>query len=166
MNLEKALPSDIDPVLNLIVELSAWLRSRGIHQWSGFPRAQLELEVRREELFVWKDHPALVGSVALTSERTKLWEDLPGSALYLEHLVIDRRYAGQGQGEKLTDWCFEQARARQIPALRLVTDAKNLFLPAYYSRLGFQAHGVVRHAGYQMDFIRFEKRTGVDEESR
>jgi predicted N-acetyltransferase YhbS len=159
MQLEHATAHDIDTVLSLIRDLSNWLKTKSIRQWSAaFPREILEGEVANGELFVVRENEELIASVALTRKAGELWANEEGTALYLSRLIVNRKFSGNDLGQKVMSLAETEARHQGLSLLRLVTDSKNSFLQSYYEKLGYSSKGVRHYAPYNMDFMCYEKR--------
>jgi predicted N-acetyltransferase YhbS len=153
-----AVDNDIDEVLSLIHDLSRWLKSKGIHQWSdSFPRKTLELELLRRELFVLDDEKGIIASVALSMEAGELWDDISENAVHLHRLAVARTRAGEKLGEAVMTWAEAEVKRKGINLLRLVCDESNPFLPAYYKNLGYKSKGTKIYEPWKMKFVRFEK---------
>jgi predicted N-acetyltransferase YhbS len=156
--LQRANESEIDEVLQLIRSLSAWLRGKGIHQWSdSFPRQILESEVADGELFVLKESGKVIASVALTRSAGDLWDSQYEDSVFLHRLAVSRERSGLQLGRRIMTWAEQEARSQGARYLRLVCDVTNPFLPSYYQKLGYAPAGVKQYAPYCMDFARFEK---------
>jgi predicted N-acetyltransferase YhbS len=158
VNPQAATVEDIEQVAFTIHDLSRWLKTKGIAQWSGtFPRDILEKEVAHGELFVLRDSAKIIASVALSKDAGELWDEPHENALYLHRLAIARENHGQKLGESMMAWAEDEAQRREVIALRLVCDANNPFLEAYYKRLGYQLRGTQFFAPWKMTFTKFEK---------
>jgi predicted N-acetyltransferase YhbS len=156
--LRLARPEDVERLDQLIRDLAAWARGRGVDQWgNGYPREWLLGEIRRGETYVHEDAGEIAASLVLQErDAAALWE--PAPALYLERLCVDRRYAGQRLGARLVTWAEERVRERGQTCLRGVCDDANRTLKSYYESLGFENRGSVFYAPYEMYFARYEKK--------
>ncbi len=159
MEMTPAVEADIEPVLNTINAISSWLKNKGIHQWSdAFPRTWIEGEISRGELFVHRDYDEVAASLVLSFTAGDMWGQSEGAAIYIHRVAVNRAYTGRQLGRAIIAWAEREAHHKGIPLLRLECDLRNEILQDYYKSLGFQDKGTVHHAGYNMDFARFEKR--------
>jgi len=131
-----ATVDDIEQVLTMIRDLSQWLKTKGIQQWSdAFPRDVLEREISRDELFVLRDGDKVIASVALSTKAGELWNSTNDNALYLHRLTVLRSRAGEKIGQGMMAWAEDESKRKGASLLRLVCDANNPFLSSYYKVL-------------------------------
>jgi ribosomal protein S18 acetylase RimI-like enzyme len=139
-----AQSADLVEVVAIEEDATAWLRGRGIEP--GHPPRPLR-EIVAERIACGQMFVALVSgqpaaNIALTTA-DKLWDDLPGDALYVHGLMVRRAFAGREIGLALLRWAAAQAAEMGKPLLRLDCDADNPALRAYYERAGFVQRGEV-----------------------
>ena len=155
---EPAIAGDVDQVAEMIRDLSAWLKRKGIHQWSdSFSREWIVSEVNRGELFVVRDGVTVIASLVLSSEADELYDGPVGPAMYLKRVAVLRERSGQRLGEALVAWAEGEAMRRGAISLRLVCDSKNDFLKTYHQKLGYRPVGKTFYAPWRMTFDKFEK---------
>jgi GNAT superfamily N-acetyltransferase len=144
LTIRAAQAVDLDEVVAIEVDATAWLRSRGIEP--GQPprplRAIVVERIARGQMYLALvgAHPA--GNLALTVA-DDLWDDLPGDALYVHGLMVRRAFAGRQIGLALLRWAAAQAAEQGKPLVRLDCNADNPALRAYYERAGFLPRGEV-----------------------
>ncbi|MGD9914953.1 MAG: N-acetyltransferase family protein [Rhizobiaceae bacterium] len=64
------------------------------------------------------------------------WLGVPG--VYIQDIVVDRDFRGQGIGERLLREVARLTHAEGARYMRLAVDVENLSAQAFYDRLGFQ----------------------------
>lgn len=157
--LRLAKADDLDEIVKLIRELSGWLRTKGVQQWSdAFSRSILEEEISRDELYVLHDKNQIIGTVVLGKDAGELWSDSSAKAIYLSRLAVIRARAGHGLGEAIMSWAERKVQQNGADSLRLVCDASNPFLPTYYKNLGYEPRGSKLYEPWNMTFAMFEKK--------
>lgn len=158
VNAQLATLEDVDDLVVIIRDLSRWLKTKGIHQWSeSFRHEVLEKEISRGELYVVREHGQVIATVALSTEAGELWDHVTENAVYLHRLAIPRSRSGGKLGEALMAWAESEARKQGASLLRLVCDASNAFLPPYYRKLGYRSQGQKFYEPWTMTFEKFEK---------
>ena len=128
----------------VLVDASAWLRARGIEPGHP-PRPLAELfagTIAHGNMYIALVDGQPAAKMALTQE-DRLWNDLPGKALYVHGLMVRRAYAGRQIGPALLRWADTLAERLGRPLLRLDCNADNPALRAYYERAGFTPRGEV-----------------------
>ena len=116
----------------------------------------------REPAPMRADYPALIarGVVHVLHEPTT--GDLRGlivfwpmdGAMFVENVAVHPRYQGQGLGRRLMAFAEEQARAADLPEVRLYTNEAMTHNLAFYRRLGFEETGRGIDEGYRRVFLR------------
>lgn len=108
----------IDTVLSLINEAAQWLRTKDTRQWaSPWPNADARNKRIQADLDDGKTWIAWDGkrpAATITADPTdeEVWpeEMRQDPAVYVNRLVVSRRYAGAGVGARLIDWAGLRAR--------------------------------------------------------
>ncbi len=158
MEMTAATETDIEPIVATIAELSSWLKTRGIYQWTnGFPPDWVAGEISHGELYVHREKGEVIASVVLSFKSGELWGQSEGAAMYIHRLAVKREYFGRALGREMILWAESEVRKRGVSTLRLECASDNEFLKAYYENLGFHSRGVIHHVAYKMDFALFEK---------
>ena len=141
-----AAPGQLDEVLAVLDEASAWLQERGVDQWpSRFEPSWVEGAVRRGETWLALAGGMVSGTVTL-DHSDSVWDGLPGAAALYVHRMAVRRSA-PGLGSVILGWAAGVARQQGREALRLDCVASNRRLRAYYEAAGFVHRGDVTVAG-------------------
>jgi GNAT superfamily N-acetyltransferase len=146
---------DVDRVVALLEEASAWIRSLDIDQWPArFPRHVVAERLAAHECYLaWVGGEA-VGTFSLQPSDAGLWGERPEDALYLHGLAVRRDHAGLGR--KLLAWAEGRAAAAGRRYLRLDCMTDNLRLRTYYERAGYRHVGDRRFPGWTASL--YEKR--------
>ncbi len=80
------------------------------------------------QAFVLERDGALAGLIVLMDFPTHLW---------IDNVAVEPALKGQGLGRALMDFAEAEARRRNLPELRLLTNARMTTNIALYARLGF-----------------------------
>jgi len=142
ITLVPATPADVATILAFRAEAAAWLRQRGIDQWSNpFPPDGILATIQAGETWmVWDDlTPAATITIARCGE-PELWNEVERaeSAVYCHKLTVARAYSGQGLGAELLNWAGGVAHQEGRRWLRLDAWDTNASLHDYYRRQGFR----------------------------
>ena len=132
--LARATADDLDQLIELLDDVSAWLRGRGIAQWPAhFSIDWLAPAVAGGETWLAHVDGRLAGTVTL-SWSDPLWPD-DGAAGYVHRLAVRRDAAGLGR--RLLDWAAAITIGAGRDRLRLDCVAWNQRLRDYYEAAGF-----------------------------
>jgi ribosomal protein S18 acetylase RimI-like enzyme len=120
------------------------------------------VRIGKEPAPMQADYPALIGRgvVHVLPEPSTgdlcalivLWPT--GGAMFVENVAVHPRYQGQGLGRRLMAFAEEQARAANLPEVRLYTNEAMTENLAFYRRLGFKETGRRVEEGYSRVFLR------------
>jgi GNAT superfamily N-acetyltransferase len=140
-----AAPGQLDDVLTVLDEAAAWLRSREVVQWpSRFEPSWVQGAVHHGEVWLVRVRGTISATVTL-DQADRVWDGVPGSALYVHRMAVRRQAAGLGA--VILARAAALARERDLGALRLDCVASNGRLRAYYEAAGFVHCGDVTVAG-------------------
>lgn len=144
VTIRKAVFADAPEILKLLQSVASWLENEGPGKlWpaSDFQLRDIQERISRLEVVVLHFDGQLAASMYIEPSDETFWpEALPGEALYLHKIVVDRRRAGQGFSQRLLDWAAEQARTRGCRFLRLDCAPREKLVQVY-TRAGFQRVG-------------------------
>lgn len=143
VKVRRAQHGELSSVMKVLLEVSEWLRSRGIMQWpeDRFQEAEIRASIERGEVYLAQQNGISVGTLALQTSDAAIWGGVPGDALYLHRLAVSRSIAGAELGKHLMEWAERLAGDEGKTFLRLDCWAENAALRQYYERLGFQCKG-------------------------
>jgi GNAT superfamily N-acetyltransferase len=158
MEVRPARPEQIDTVLGVLAEATAWLRARGIEQWpERFESDWVMPAIERGETWFAERDGEVVGSLVVQWEDPIFWAGFPADAGYLHRLVVRRH--GDGLGARLLRWAERHTAGNGKPFLRLDCVTWNDALRGYYERAGYEHVGEVTVGPYTL--ARYEKRVGA-----
>jgi GNAT superfamily N-acetyltransferase len=147
MNVRPARPDEIEVVLDVLADASAWLRARGIEQWpERFDASWVMPAIERGETWIGEVEGDVVGTLVVEWEDELFWAGYPADAGYLHRLAVSRR--GTGLGAQLLRWAERLTAGAGKPWLRLDCVAWNHPLRAYYERAGYEHVGDVTVGPY------------------
>lgn len=136
-----ATAADLDNVLTLLNDTSAWLKSRGLNQWgNGFGPERIGPMVDRREVYIVHDGDTPIATAAASMEGdADFWTptELDDNAIYLSKVTVARDRTGEGLGEMLFRWLVDRAARDGIDLVRLDAWRTNGNLHAYYERTGW-----------------------------
>jgi protein-tyrosine phosphatase len=132
---------ELDAVIDILAECSAWLRSKGIVQWPDrYSPAQLLPSLEAGDLYVVEDGDALAATVTLQWSDPMFWGDRADAGV-LHRLGVRRSHAGLGRD--VVAWAETEASARGRAFLCLDCLSTNHRLRRYYEERGFSMVGQV-----------------------
>jgi ribosomal protein S18 acetylase RimI-like enzyme len=89
------------------------------------------------KLWIGFDGPAIVGYILLTFSFSL---EFGGRNAFIDELVVDRRFRGNGFGESLLAFAEDRARQAGIKAIHLEVTPSNLAAVALYRKRDYREH--------------------------
>ncbi|MGH9075689.1 MAG: GNAT family N-acetyltransferase, partial [Acidimicrobiales bacterium] len=133
---------DLDTVIDLLSQGSAYARSRGFEQWPArFPAGIVSAGIEREEVYLARIGGIAVATCWLAWSNESFWGPDDGMAGYLHRLAVAEARRGEGLGRRILDWAQERATDAGRPLLRLDCMADNRPLRSWYEADGFVLRG-------------------------
>ncbi|HEX5542129.1 MAG TPA: GNAT family N-acetyltransferase [Micromonospora sp.] len=168
MIIERANLGDLETIIVMREEASAWLSTRGIDQWrEPWPSqeamsARIAASIRAGETWMVRDEAGQsAATVALDSfADPRLWTpaEQRDPALYLHRLIVRRNWAGLGS--KILDWAASRARQLGKAWIRIDVWTHNYPLHRYYLNNGFQHVRTLELEDYPSGAL-FQRSTGA-----
>jgi len=143
---------DLPSLIALRTEAEAWLRAKGIQQWTDdyfdYARDVLADSVRRGAAWVVESDGQVVATVTLNGPDMDFWspEDVTEPALYLGKMIVARSQAGRDLGGTIMNWASLEAASHGQRWLRIDVRRDNTALHHYYLARGFEHIRTVRPA--------------------
>jgi GNAT superfamily N-acetyltransferase len=141
ISLTPATPADLATILGFRAETAAWLRQRGIDQWSNpFPAEGIMATIEAGETWMAWDGPLPAATITIARQgECELWSEAERAepAIYCHKLTVARTHAGKGLGAELLDWAGGEAHDEGRHWLRLDAWDTNSRLHDYYRSQGF-----------------------------
>jgi len=145
---------DLDTILNILNETSAWLESVGVNQLptpfpEDFNRHVID-EISRGRVFLArvKQDDSPVGVMQIDWTDMLYWPKDPTGAGYIQNFAISRNFQANSIARAMIEWAKEFVREQGRCFIRLHCLASNLPLRQYYERLGFIFRGEVFDRSY------------------
>ena len=161
LTLRPATERDQKPIIYLLDEAAAWLRTLKTDQWAEPWRTEedrwqrISRDLRAGKTWIVDDGGMVVAT--FTADRQHNHQEIPvwprGSqreqAVYVCRLAVRRSHSGRGLGAALLDWIGLTARERDgARYVRVDVWSTNQKLQSYYERHGFTLHSHSRFASY------------------
>ncbi len=133
---------DLEFIYSLFEEAIAYQKRKNYPAWNGFDRDVLikDIELKQHYKIIIGKEIACVFSVLKADPL--IWGDKEkGDAIYLHRIVVNPKYKGQKQFEKILNWSVDFARRQKIGFIRMDTWAHNSNIIDYYKSYGFNFLG-------------------------
>jgi ribosomal protein S18 acetylase RimI-like enzyme len=150
MNINKALPQEIDAIMSLIKAAIEKMHNEGIDQWGDYyPTREIFLaDIDHRTLYAARIDETIAGIVVLNETQSPEyesidWRDKDGKVLAVHRLCVNPVFQGQGVGKKLMRFAMHYALETKYSSIRLDAFTNNPVSVGLYDSLGYQRRGNV-----------------------
>lgn len=151
MELVKATIEEADPIMDIINQAKAFLKSQGVDQWqTGYPaRSDIERDLRDGIGYVLKEDGKIIGYAGVDTRGEKAYDTLKGSwlnddpYLVIHRMAVDNTIRGKGLAQEMFHACETLAQSLDIHNIRVDTDEDNHIMRHILDKLGFQYTGTI-----------------------
>ena len=107
--------------------------------WIKYKRMRLEQFEKKEiAVFVIEDDRNIIGEITVNYVSHELeTETIPNRRVYLEAFRVDKKYQGQGLGQKLINYCIEYLLKEGYTQFTIGVEDDNEIAKHIYFKLGF-----------------------------
>ena len=107
--------------------------------WIKYKKKRLEQFEKKEiDVFVIEDDRNIIGEITVSYKNDELeTETIPNKRVYLQAFRVDKKYQGQGLGQKLIEYCIENLTSRGYTEFTIGVEDDNEIAKHIYFKLGF-----------------------------
>jgi inorganic pyrophosphatase len=107
--------------------------------WIKYKKKRLEQFEKQEiDVFVIENNEDIIGEVTVNYKSHQLeTETLPNKRVYFEAFRVEKKYQGQGLGQKLINYCINYLTNRGYTEFTIGVEDDNEIAKHIYSKLGF-----------------------------
>ena len=162
--IRRALPKDIDEIMDIVHSAQLSLRELGIDQWQdGYPTRQaIEDDVAQSVGYVCICDDSVVGYAAIVLTGEPAYEQIADSWHYGNNYVVVHRLCISGSHRRrgialdLMRYAADMCQERGYRAFRIDTHEVNTRMLSMLEKLGFEYRGVIlydsgKRVAYELD---------------
>ena len=107
--------------------------------WIKYKKKRLEQFEKQEiDVFIIEEDEKTIGEITVNYKNNKLeTETIPNRRVYLEAFRVDKKYQGQGLGQKLINYCIEYLTNKGYTEFTIGVEDDNEIAKHIYFKLGF-----------------------------
>jgi N-acetylglutamate synthase-like GNAT family acetyltransferase len=143
VELEVAVPRDVEALVGLRDDAARWLLRHGIEQWrpGEFTAERMSAWVGRGHVHVLRERGRIAACVAILWEDPDTWGDVAEDAGYIHLLVVRGDKRGTGLGDGLLRWAELHVGGSGRQLARLDAVSSNRALQDWYEQRGYAEVG-------------------------
>lgn len=130
--------NDLKLIYQLFEEAIAYIKSNNYIGWTTYDKKYLinDLENKNQFKITINDDILVVFSICYSDPL--IWREMEkGDAIYLHRIVVNPKFKGQKQFEKILNWIKSFASEKELKFIRMDTWANNPNIIEYYKSFGF-----------------------------
>jgi ribosomal protein S18 acetylase RimI-like enzyme len=132
-------PADLETVLWLFARAMELQGKNGYKVWQTIDNNTLRKDIADGLQYKLIEGNDLLGVFSVQLNDPFIWRDRDrNDAVYLHRIVVNPRFKGQKQFQKIVDWATAFARKKGLSYVRMDTWADNQPLISYYRTFGFR----------------------------
>lgn len=162
--IRKAVPKDLDEIMDIVWRTIMLLQSEGNMQWSEtYPsRSDFVQDISEETLYVCMVDKAVVGFIccnqtAPSEYSSVVWSVPAAPALILHRFAVSTELHRRGIGTALLQKAVDVAKGMGCHSIRTDTCSLNLRMRALFTNNGYKKAGEVYFRGVPNAFYCYEK---------
>lgn len=131
--------SDLKIIYQFFEEAIDYIKRNNYIGWTTFDKGYLikDLENKLQFKITVQDEIAAVFSICFSD--SLIWREMEkGDAIYLHRIVVNPKFKGQMQFDKILTWCKILAIEKELKYIRMDTWAANPNIIDYYKSFGFK----------------------------
>ncbi|HUC95640.1 MAG TPA: GNAT family N-acetyltransferase [Candidatus Saccharimonadia bacterium] len=155
-----------DTAINILRNVAQWMQDTGLSHDEAWNPDNMNLEylgqyAKPDEFFVATVEGKPAAAAIIQSEQiAQDWASVDGEtfppAIYVHWLAVEREFAGQRLPKVLLDYAYGVAKEKQLPVIRLDTDASKSKLREIYESQGYEIVKIIQEDNRQT--VLFEKK--------
>lgn len=137
--IENTSTADLDFIYELFEDAIAYIKKNNYIGWTTYDKNFIGKDIDNKLQFklVEKNEILCVFSICFTD--VLIWREMEkGDAIYLHRIVVNPKFKGQKQFEKILNWVIEFANEKGLKFIRMDTWAANPNIIQYYKSFGFK----------------------------
>ena len=156
VSVRKTEERDIEAVLAIYADASAWFREQGIPQWqNGYPnRESLRVDMEKGASYVLEHDGKVIGTACILAERDPNYTYIENGQwlddcdyIVIHRIAVLRSCKGRGEAASLIEEAEKTAKEKGYRALRADTHDLNLSMQRFLAKHGFVPCGRVYVSG-------------------
>lgn len=130
---------DLEFIYSLFEEAIAYQQRKNYPIWNGFDKDVLIKDVASKQQYKIVIDKEIACVFSVCKNDPLIWgEREKGDAIYLHRIVVNPKYKGYKQFEKILNWSIDFAKQEKIRFIRMDTWAHNSNILDYYKNYGFK----------------------------
>lgn len=139
LQIQNTTMQDVEFVCFLFEEAISYQKRKGFPVWEGYDKKVLHTDIENKLQYKIIENGTILCVFSICFSDPIIWREKDkGNAIYLHRIVVNPKFKGQKQFEKILNWAIALARNQNLPYIRLDTWGNNENIIKYYRSFGLQ----------------------------
>jgi ribosomal protein S18 acetylase RimI-like enzyme len=165
MKIQKALPENLQEVIQFYKLCKADMDRQGIHQWTDkYPNKKIFSEdIKKRNLYLLLKEETLIGAINISEEQEKEyaalgWKFGNEKIVVIHRLAISPKEQGKGYAQLLMNFAEDYALINAYQSIRLDVYSQNARGIKFYQKRDYFLRGMLRFPNREFNFLGMEKK--------
>ncbi len=137
--IENTSTKDLDFIYSLFEEAIKYIKKNNYVGWPTYDKNFIKQDVNNKLQFKITDGKDILCIFSICFTDGLIWREMEkGDAIYLHRIVVNPKFKGQKQFEKIMNWVIPFAKEKGLKYIRMDTWANNPNIIEYYKSYGFK----------------------------
>lgn len=130
---------DLNFIYTLFEEAITYIKKNNYVGWTTYDKNFIMQDIDKKLQFKIINGNEILCLFSICFSDHLIWREMEkGDAIYLHRIVVNPKFKGQKQFEKILNWIILFAKEKELKYIRMDTWAENSNIIAYYKSFGFQ----------------------------
>lgn len=130
---------DFEFICQLFDEAILYQKNKGFPVWNGYDKNVLKADAKNKLQFKIVEDDTILCVFSICFNDQIIWrEKEKEDAIYLHRIVVNPKYKGQKQFEKILSWAKQFGKHKNLKHVRMDTWGDNQSILNYYQSYGFK----------------------------
>ncbi|WP_250228641.1 GNAT family N-acetyltransferase [Anaeropeptidivorans aminofermentans] len=165
MNYRVSTESDINKIMDIILQAKDFLKAQGVDQWNdGYPDAcHIKDDIKAGDGYVLIDGQNIAGYACISFAKEQIYDELQGQWLsdkpyaVIHRMAIDSNYKGENLSGILFNLAENLCRERGIHSIKIDTGSDNKIMQHILLKNGYAFCGTIRFNNNERISFAYEK---------
>ncbi len=137
--IENTSTKDLNFIYTLFEEAIIYIKKHNYIGWTTYDKNFIKQDINKKLQFKITNGNDIMCVFSICYSDVLIWREMEkGDAIYLHRIVVNPKFKGQKQFEKLLNWIVNFAKEKKLKYIRMDTWAENPNIIEYYKSYGFQ----------------------------
>jgi ribosomal protein S18 acetylase RimI-like enzyme len=137
--IENTSTADLNFIYTLFEEAIIYIKMNNYVGWTTYDKNFIKQDIDKNLQFKITIGNDILCVFSICFSDVLIWREMEkGNAIYLHRIVVNPKFKGQKQFEKILNWIIEFGNEKGLKYIRMDTWADNSNIIEYYKSYGFQ----------------------------